>query len=63
MEKLKNLLQLDIIGWILLAISVLGICDSFACVKIGVLLIVINKLCCALGWNCNLCKKVCKKEE
>lgn len=61
MEKLKKLLKLDIIGWLLILLSLLDICNNPLCVKAGVALILINKLCCALGIKCPGCDKSCSK--
>ena len=62
MEKLKKLLKLDILGWLLILISVAGVCDSFWCVKLGVILIVVNKLNCVLGLGLPFCDNSCSKE-
>ena len=62
MEKLKNLLKLDILGWLLILLSVAGICDWAWAVQLGVVLIVVNKLSCALGINLPCCNNSCSKK-
>ena len=61
MEKLKNLLKLDILGWLLILLSIAGVCDWSWCVQLGVVLIVVNKLNCALGLGLPFCDNSCSK--
>tara|TARA_B110000908_G_C10226915_1_gene438453 strand:+ start:1453 stop:1644 length:192 start_codon:yes stop_codon:yes gene_type:complete len=63
MEKLKNLLKLDIIGWLLIALYSLGVLDSGFIIQSGIVLILVSKLCCGLGLKCGLCRKPCKLKE
>ena len=62
MENLKNLLNINLLGWILIFISVFNICDWSASFKWGVLLLTAEAVCRAFGWCTKWCNKSCNKE-
>jgi len=55
MSKLRSLLRLELIGWLLIVLALFGL-PSFG-VKWGALLILLSHLSCALGWECKWCEK------
>lgn len=61
MESLKKLLNLELIGWILLALNLFAIASVDP--KWAVLLILLCKLCRTFDWKCKWCKcnKTCEK--
>jgi len=63
MDILKKLLKLDLIGWLLIALSVLNVLPSDVALKLGVTIILISKVLCALGKDCYSCNKGCKIKE
>jgi len=63
MSKLKALLELKLIGWLLILLATFNVINSDFGFKVGVLLIVVNLLCQRFGWSCPLCTNKCKKEQ
>ena len=61
MSKLKELLNLRLIGWLLILLATFNVINSDFGFKVGVLLIVGNLLCQTFGFNCPLCTTKCKK--
>lgn len=55
MNKLKGLLKLELIGWLLIVLALFDL--PVLGLKWGALLVLVSHLFCALGWECKWCEK------
>lgn len=60
MSKLRELLKLKIIGWILILLGSFNLINTDLSFKVGVILILVSFICETLKLDCKICKNKCK---